>query len=333
MAMRFFTALALLVVVACACSHTKSKSASIPAGSAPAASESVRTIQVPRYQATLPDAPNRDVFAVACLTCHTPRYITMQPPMSAAKWEESVRKMAKTYGAPIAEEQVPKIVKYLVMTKEGSSGTSWDALAVASKPLWRKVEPPTNADAEARGAAIFARACASCHGTRGAGDGITAHTMVPRPTDLTSGVYQFDAIVHAIDNGVPGTAMPATPNLSDVDMAALAAYTQKLGRSAASANAAALASTMPSEFVEVLYMRNCSSCHGQSGRGDGLFMQIVPRLPANFHVHQLRPDAALRIISDGVPGTTMPQWRTKLTDDERRALAAYVRGFYGVGAP
>src|ERR1051325_729480 len=84
----------------------------------PQADSAVHAIELPRYQPNLPAAPERDVFAVACLSCHSARYVTMQPPMTAAKWEESVRKMIKTFGAPITEQQVPQIVQY-IMTKGG----------------------------------------------------------------------------------------------------------------------------------------------------------------------------------------------------------------------
>ena len=59
------------------------------------------------YQPVLPVAagPGREAFANGCLTCHSTRYIAMQPPLTAAKWEENVRKMMKTYGAHVAEEQ------------------------------------------------------------------------------------------------------------------------------------------------------------------------------------------------------------------------------------
>ena len=43
-----------------------------------------------------------------------PKYITLQPPLSREAWTASVTKMRTTYGGPIPEEQVPKIVDYLV---------------------------------------------------------------------------------------------------------------------------------------------------------------------------------------------------------------------------
>src|SRR6187551_1328806 len=75
-----------------------------------AGNAAVHQIELPRFQSILPDGPGRDAFASACLTCHSTTYITMQPPLTAAKWEEVVVKMTKTYAAPIPAEQVPHIV-------------------------------------------------------------------------------------------------------------------------------------------------------------------------------------------------------------------------------
>lgn len=50
-----------------------------------------------------------------CATCHSTRYITMQPPLPAATWEVEVNKMTKTFGAPIPEASAKKIISYLEM--------------------------------------------------------------------------------------------------------------------------------------------------------------------------------------------------------------------------
>ena len=50
---------------------------------------------------------------IYCNTCHSPRYITMQPPLPAATWEAEVNKMNKTFGAAIPEDSTQKIILYL----------------------------------------------------------------------------------------------------------------------------------------------------------------------------------------------------------------------------
>jgi hypothetical protein len=50
---------------------------------------------------------------IYCNTCHSPRYITMQPPLPAATWEAEVNKMNKTFGAQIPPDRTQKIILYL----------------------------------------------------------------------------------------------------------------------------------------------------------------------------------------------------------------------------
>lgn len=72
--------------------------------------------QVPAYQATGTDlAPGDGIqdVRIYCNTCHSPSYITMQPPLPAATWEAEVNKMNKTFGAMIPDENTQKIIAYL----------------------------------------------------------------------------------------------------------------------------------------------------------------------------------------------------------------------------
>jgi hypothetical protein len=55
----------------------------------------------------------RQDVQIYCNTCHSPRYITMQPPLPAATWEIEVNKMNKAYGANISEDTTRKIISYL----------------------------------------------------------------------------------------------------------------------------------------------------------------------------------------------------------------------------
>ena len=72
--------------------------------------------QVSAYPVTAVDlAPGDGLqdIQIYCNTCHSPGYITMQPPLSAATWEAEVNKMNKTFGAAIPEENTQKIILYL----------------------------------------------------------------------------------------------------------------------------------------------------------------------------------------------------------------------------
>jgi len=74
----------------------------------------VHTIVMPHDEPLFPPGPGRDEFVTACVVCHTPRYITMQPQFSRTTWLSEVKKMKDVYGAHISDEQVLKITDYVV---------------------------------------------------------------------------------------------------------------------------------------------------------------------------------------------------------------------------
>jgi len=79
-------------------------------------SSPVRSISLPHDEAFAPPGPGRDAFVTACVVCHSPRYITSQPPFSREVWKGIVQKMIDTYGAHITSMQAAEIVDYLAAT-------------------------------------------------------------------------------------------------------------------------------------------------------------------------------------------------------------------------
>lgn len=74
----------------------------------------VHSITLPHDEPTFPPGPGRQEFVTACVVCHSPRYITMQPRFSRSTWLSEVKKMKDVYGAHISDEQVASIADYLV---------------------------------------------------------------------------------------------------------------------------------------------------------------------------------------------------------------------------
>ena len=74
----------------------------------------VHTIVMPHDEPLFPSGPGREEFITACVVCHSPRYITMQPRFSRSTWLSEVKKMKDVYGAHISGEQVGRITDYLV---------------------------------------------------------------------------------------------------------------------------------------------------------------------------------------------------------------------------
>ena len=67
----------------------------------------------PTYRPILAPGEGSREVDVYCSTCHSPIYITMQPPLAADTWAAEVAKMQKTYGADIPDEISKKIIQYL----------------------------------------------------------------------------------------------------------------------------------------------------------------------------------------------------------------------------
>ena len=59
-----------------------------------------------------------ELFMAHCQTCHTARYIQMQPKFSRKIWEKTVDKMRHAYGAPIDSVVAIQIVDYLMRQQE-----------------------------------------------------------------------------------------------------------------------------------------------------------------------------------------------------------------------
>ncbi|MCC6262604.1 MAG: cytochrome c [Bryobacterales bacterium] len=62
----------------------------------------------------LPPGPGRSETVMACMSCHSPVYITSQPPFSRAVWESEVKKMIDAYGAQVRPYDQKLIADYLV---------------------------------------------------------------------------------------------------------------------------------------------------------------------------------------------------------------------------
>jgi len=82
------------------------------------------------------------------------------------------------------------------------------------------------------GAKLFQANCVSCHGVRGAGDGIAGVALDPKPANFhdpdlvwNSAPYKF---FNTVRLGVPGTGMTAFPHFSDQEVWAIAFYLKSL---------------------------------------------------------------------------------------------------------
>jgi mono/diheme cytochrome c family protein len=71
-------------------------------------------IELPPETVQLKVAPGSDLANRQCLTCHSADYVSIQPPgKPLAFWQGEVEKMKKVYGAPIPDDQIEPIARYL----------------------------------------------------------------------------------------------------------------------------------------------------------------------------------------------------------------------------
>lgn len=94
-----------------------------------------------------------------------------------------------------------------------------------------------------------------------------------------------------------------------------------------------------SERGKELYEESCAHCHGIEGRGDGSAAEnLLPR-PRDFTrgLYKIRSTESgelptdqdlFDIITVGMPGSSMPEWETSLSANERWEVVAYIKTFY-----
>lgn len=75
------------------------------------------TYALPDETATLRPGPGMETARDVCMSCHSVDYINMQPPRRGSEfWEAEVKKMIKSYHAPISEADAKTITDYLAKT-------------------------------------------------------------------------------------------------------------------------------------------------------------------------------------------------------------------------
>jgi DMSO reductase family type II enzyme heme b subunit len=109
------------------------------------------------------------------------------------------------------------------------------ATSLAGTP--ERISPEARAEL-LRGAEIFSKQCAVCHGDKGDGQGKFAYLMDPRPRDLLAGRFKItttenlipsdEDLLRTLRRGMPGSAMPPWGHLPEADLHALVSYVRAL---------------------------------------------------------------------------------------------------------
>jgi cytochrome c oxidase cbb3-type subunit I/II len=193
-------------------------------------------------------------------------------------------------------------------------------------PIFAMAGKSETAD-KARGSSVFQHNCSGCHGVNADDHGIARPGLLPAPANLFHHHYSDADLATMLWDGVYGSAMPPWRQLDKADLAAVTAYVQSLQAPITTVSM----SPQDLDAASKLFAANCVSCHGDHGGGDGPAAGAIKPSPVNFHVRQPTADRAWSAIERGIPGSSMPAWKNRLSNDERRLLVKYVQSMYDSG--
>ena len=245
-------------------------------------------------------------------------------------------------------------------------GKSYDLLKLTN-PLRAKAAKGSDEYREmvSQGGELYYKNCIACHGDMLDGLGRFADAFNPRPANFqdvgTIAQLQESYLFWRITTGGPGLPREASPWASAMPVwhemlkedevwkiiLFLYDYTGHVPRSweleAKTAEAAETPKTGGGELSEAtinaVYQKRCAQCHGEEGDGKGVAAEFMYPLPRDFslgvfkykttHADDEFPsdDDLRRTIEKGLPGTSMPAWKTILSKAETDGLIKLIKKF------
>ena len=185
-----------------------------------------------------------------------------------------------------------------------------------------EIYPPAPPSA-ARGRALFAENCVSCHGEHANGQGPEAARLDPRPANFADADFMHRetpfSFFNIISAGKGRSAMPAWGDVFSLqerwDLVSFL-YTVQPGH-------ARLAEG------QGVYAANCAGCHGTAGDGQSERGSAprppVPPLNGAAALAQKTNAELFAAVAHGMPGAPMPAFAGRLSDEQIGAAVDYVR--------
>ncbi|WP_108816308.1 cytochrome-c oxidase, cbb3-type subunit III [Loktanella sp. Alg231-35] len=186
---------------------------------------------------------------------------------------------------------------------------------------------PENADlnryAVARGGAVFRAQCSQCHGSGAAG--AVGYPNLLDDDWLWGG--EMEQIVYSVTHGIRNETDP------DAHWSQMPAFGDIFTREETTATVEYLVSLASPEFDAtlaeegaVLFLDNCAACHGDAAMGDRAIG--APNLADAIWLYGGDRDTLAYSIENARFGV-MPAWGQRLSDEDVRAVSAYVHALGG----
>jgi mono/diheme cytochrome c family protein len=232
--------------------------------------------------------------------------------------------------------------------------------SLLSQEVRRPNERLMNAELLQRGQRVYMDHCAGCHGKDGDGQGPGAYGLNPKPRDLTSAIFKLrstpagtlptdEDMIRTVKQGVAGTSMNAFDLMPDQDVLAVVQYIKTFSTDWLETDRYEDPIYIPptpawfrdpeqrSEHAENgrdPFIGNCSTCHGEEGRGDGISATALmdaweqPARPANLIAGKIKSGRTAsdlyKAIATGLDGSPMPSFHGAIEDDELWDIVAYL---------
>lgn len=200
------------------------------------------------------------------------------------------------------------------------------------------------------GRRVYETYCIGCHGQNGLGDGEAASFLNPAPRNFVNGPFKFfhsgepgplpldSSLQTTIRNGLPGSAMPAFPLLTEQEIKDVTNYLKSLRAGGwiepepvLAAEAVAPIAGVAAE--EIFNNAGCNACHqldalGSVGGVGPSFNQLGGRLAVDEIIQSVKdPDAVIaqNCPAGPCPPGVMPKnFAQRLTEEQINTLAQFL---------
>ena len=186
-------------------------------------------LELPRRPADL--AEGRAIYTASCASCHGVGGLGDGPAGAAlAPKPTAIGSSVQMRGVTPALMYRLRSVGIAGTPMAGYAGSltaeqRWDVIAYVNSLR-------TTRSQLLEGEGLYTQRCASCHGVAGAGDGALARSLTKLPPEIGTMAWQAEhsdeEIAAVVKQGIAGSAMPPSSDLTDAQAAAVVAYARTL---------------------------------------------------------------------------------------------------------